>query len=334
MQTVLFKFPFEDTLYTLDDKSYDDQILRFHAFDNSEEVIFQGRIKTITPSEILDLKLTNKNISQEYNGQITSKEEYFSQLKHAIEFIKQHQLPKVVLSRQKWLAIPSHQILDIGASFLKLCEDYPNAFIHFFVNNNRAWIGATPELLGQYTSSTQLFETMSLAGTLPLSEKWSTKEIEEQKPVSEYIESVLSRFSEHIETSPIYDHISGNIKHLRNDFKTNIPPRVLPKLIQALHPTPAVCGTPKPLCFEIIKNTEKHKRDLYAGYIQIAKPTGISYYVNLRCAQLFRNGILLYAGGGITQLSEPEKEWVETELKSDAVRQRLSFLNANSTPVI
>jgi uncharacterized protein YecA (UPF0149 family) len=39
---------------------------------------------------------------------------------------------------------------------------------------------------GQYNKITEDFETMSLAGTLPVSEDWSEKEIEEQKPVSIY----------------------------------------------------------------------------------------------------------------------------------------------------
>ena len=126
--------------------------------------------------------------------------------------------------------------------------------------------------------------------------------------------------------SPVYDHISGNIKHLRNDFKAVINRHNISDLIKELHPTPAVCGVPKEQCSEIIKNNEKYNRAFYAGYIQTEQDNEITCFVNLRCAQLFRNGILLYAGGGITALSEPEKEWKETEMKADAVLQRLTFL--------
>jgi isochorismate synthase len=68
---------------------------------------------------------------------------------------------------------------------------------------------------------------MSLAGTLPVSESWSEKEIEEQKPVSNYIRDILKNYSEMLEESETYDHISGNIKHLRTDFKTKIQPEDL-----------------------------------------------------------------------------------------------------------
>lgn len=70
-------------------------------------------------------------------------------------------MPKVVISRQKWVPISEHETIDLGSTFLKLCKDYPNAFIHLFADKDEAWIGATPEVLGQYNKITKDFETMS-----------------------------------------------------------------------------------------------------------------------------------------------------------------------------
>jgi isochorismate synthase len=83
----------------------------------------------------------------------------------------------------------------------------------------------------------------------------SEKEIEEQKPVSSYIRNVLEKFNSNseIQESETYDHISGNIKHLRTDFKARINPENLGSIIQQLHPTPAVCGIPKDFCKEKIR---------------------------------------------------------------------------------
>jgi isochorismate synthase len=47
--------------------------------------------------------------------------------------------------------------------------------------------------------------------------------------------------------------------------------------------------------------------------------------VNLRCAKIFKNNIIAFAGGGITIMSNPEKEWQETELKSQAILNHLKF---------
>ncbi|MDE5430635.1 chorismate-binding protein [Elizabethkingia meningoseptica] len=327
MQTLIFKFPFQEEFYTLNDQTNHQNTVWFHSFDNLRETIFKGSIEPISEEEIIRINITSKDIQQQYKSQPETKEEYLSGLEEVIDIIKEHNLPKVVISRQKWVGFKDHETADLGKTFLKLCHDYPNAFIHLFVNDQDAWIGATPEVLGKYNKATGLFETMSLAGTLPVAEEWSEKEIEEQKPVSTYIRSILTQFSDQLESSPVYDHISGNIKHLRNDFKAIVQEKDIPGIIKELHPTPAVCGVPKEQCFNIIKSIESHDRKFYAGYIRIEQAQEINYYVNLRCAQLFCNGILLYAGGGITALSQPEKEWKETELKGDAVLQRLSLFN-------
>jgi isochorismate synthase len=184
-------------------------------------------------------------------------------------------------------------------------------------------MGAFSEVLGKFNTTTHEFETMSLAGTLPVSEEWSEKEIEEQKPVSTYIQNILENYSDNIQKSETYDHISGNIKHLRTDFKAKINPQDLDKIIKELHPTPAVCGIPKEFCKEKIEEFEKFPRELYAGYIKVETENFVQYFVNLRCARLYKDSVHLFVGGGITAQSNPEKEWRETELKSEAVLKNL-----------
>jgi isochorismate synthase len=187
-------------------------------------------------------------------------------------------------------------------------------------------MGAFSEVLGKFSKKTHEFETMSLAGTLPVFENWSEKEIEEQKPVTSYIRNILNQYSENVTESETYDHISGNIKHLRTDFKAQIKPENLDQIIQELHPTPAVCGIPKDFCKEEIQKIEKFPRELYAGYIKIETEDKVQYFVNLRCSKLYKNAVHLFVGGGITAQSNPEKEWTETELKSEAVLKNLVIL--------
>ena len=68
-----------------------------------------------------------------------------------------------------------------------------------------------------------------------------------------------------------------------------------------------------------IDDFEMHPRKFYAGYIKVETEETIQYFVNLRCAEFFRNAALIYVGGGITAESSPENEWQETELKSQAI---------------
>ena len=166
---------------------------------------------------------------------------------------------------------------------------------------------------------------MSLAGTIHVDENWTDREIEEQKPVTDFISNTLKNYASEVYKSDTYDHISGNIKHLRNDFSAKISENDLEKIIYELHPTPAVCGIPKEICQNAIENFETHPRNFYAGYIKVETEENVQYFVNLRCAEFFKNAALIYVGGGITAESSPEKEWRETELKSEAVLKNLSF---------
>ncbi|CAD7799780.1 Isochorismate synthase EntC [Chryseobacterium aquaeductus] len=321
---IYFKFPFDEKLYSTD-KNHDQTAVLFKSFDQAETIGFNGNIIEVT--EIPDT-FSGKLLSQDDSHfSAETHEEYLDKLQKAIEVIKKNQLPKLVLSRRK--IFTNFNEIDLKKSFHNLCAAYPNAFRYIFIADDNAWMGAFSEVLGKFNKSTHEFETMSLAGTIPTSESWTDKEIEEQKPVSSYIRNVLEKFStqSEIQESETYDHISGNIKHLKTDFKLKIKPEDLEAIIEELHPTPAVCGIPKEFCKEKIQELEKFPRELYAGFIRIETDEFIQYFVNLRCAKLYSDAVHLFVGGGITAQSNPEKEWIETELKSEAVLKNLSFLN-------
>jgi len=320
---IYFKFPFDEKLYSTDENTSKKPVT-FHAFNQAENVNFTGNVIEINPFEFE--KSAIERLPKDHTGfGAETKDEYIAKLKKVIEIIKENKLPKVVISRREILKDFSD--INIKQSFKNLCQSYPNAFRYIFIQEENAWMGAFSEVLGKFDKITHQFETMSLAGTLPVSENWSEKEIEEQNPVSSYIRNILQKYTgqNQLEESETYDHISGNIKHLRTDFKAKINPEDLDKIINELHPTPAVCGIPKEFCRETINTYEKFPRELYAGYIKIETDERIQYFVNLRCAKLYQDTVHLFVGGGITSHSDPEKEWTETELKSEAVLKNLSF---------
>ena len=180
-------------------------------------------------------------------------EEYQKKLLTVIDFIKDNQLSKLVISRRKMLGFNDSK-LSLSQTFLNLCEAYKNAFVYFLIKDGKCWLGAFSEVLGKFDKESSIFSTMSLAGTIPVDESWTTKEIEEQKPVTTFIENVLLNYANEVEKSETYDHISGNIKHLRTDFKAKIEAENLENIISELHPTPAVCGIPKEICQNAIVN--------------------------------------------------------------------------------
>lgn len=316
-----FKLPFDEKLYSTDENS-NENFVNFYSFDGTTQINFNGNIVEINPERFDQITISSESLPEDNNHFSTeTQEEYLENLSKVIDVIKNNQLPKLVYSRRK--IFTDFNEIDVKESFKNLCQSYPNAFRYIFINGETSWMGAFSEVLGKFNKETHDFETMSLAGTLPISESWSEKEIEEQKPVTTYIRNILNNYSENINESKTYDHISGNIKHLRTDFKAKIKPENLDKIIQELHPTPAVCGIPKEFCKENIQNLEKFPRELYAGYIKIETEKTVQYFVNLRCSKLYKNAVHLFVGGGITAQSSPEKEWLETELKSEAVLKNL-----------
>lgn len=320
---IYFKFPFDEKLYSADENSNTNSI-HFHSFNNAERIDIAGKIIEKNITEFENLKITSEILPKDESQFIAeTQEEYLQKLEEVIQIIKENDLPKLVLSRRK--IFTDFAEIDLKESFNNLCRNYPNAFKYLFFDGETSWMGAFSEVLGKFNKSTHEFETMSIAGTIPVSEEWTEKEIDEQKPVSSYIRSTLTKYAtlSEVQESETYDHISGNIKHLKTDFKIKINPEDLDSIIQELHPTPAVCGIPKDFCREVIEKVEKFPRELYAGYIKIETKDYIQYFVNLRCARLYKNSVHLFVGGGITAQSNPEKEWQETELKSEAVLKNL-----------
>ncbi|SHI90634.1 isochorismate synthase [Cruoricaptor ignavus] len=292
----------------------------FHTFGGERSSVFKGKFKPLSADEIRALDFKQLPATPEFSQE--SREDYLEKINRAIGVVNENQLQKIVIARK--IGVDFNDI-NISESFLNLSKNYPNAFVYFFRDESQSWIGAFSELLGKFDKKSQKFTTMSLAGTLPVEEQWTPKEIEEQAPVTDFILKILRQYADDVEVSETYDHISGSIKHLRTDFSADINLEDLETLISELHPTPAVCGFPKDLCKSAIKSLENFNRELYAGYSRTETETAVYYFVNLRCAKLFRNRAMLFAGGGITSKSLPQKEWRETELKSRAILDNLAI---------
>lgn len=250
-----------------------------------------------------------------------SKEEYMQTIDETIAAIRKSELSKVIISRQ----IPVKRTSQsLGNTFFQLHDMTPNAFT-YLVNLPAAgtWMGATPEVL--LKSDEGYFETVSLAGTQVRkydSEDyyWNTKDIEEQAFVSRYMLELFYSFGIHkYRTSGPETLESGKVAHLKTSFffPAEKIESCLGNFVAELHPTPAVCGLPKKLADEFIREKEIHDRKYYTGYLGPWKLNQqVNLFVNLRCMEITSDEFILYAGGGITSKSIPEREWEETNQKA------------------
>lgn len=158
---------------------------------------------------------------------------------------------------------------------------------------------------------------MSLAGTKTPENSWTEKEIEEQELVTNSIvEGLKNSNCTNLKTDGPNTIKAGKIEHLRTLISCDLKDKKdWTKVVQTLHPTPAVCGIPKLKAMDYIQQLENHDRQFYTGFIGIVKEDKKDLFVNLRCMQHFNGFAKLYLGGGITAPSDEEAEWLETEKK-------------------
>lgn len=283
---------------------------------------FAPNVSPITlQGEKVRVRLTDSDFAEvtlaSHSGECTSETEYLHSAKGAIQAIRETSLDKVVLSTTTF--VPTK--FEIAALLKHLRKSHPNAFVYYFHHpEHGCWAGATPEPLvrgteGQYT-------TVSLAGTRVKEQgivPWGQKESLEQSIVTDYIrERLAGAGANNIRISRPETLPYGSIEHLCSTIR--FESAQVEKVIEALHPTPAVCGTPTEVAFPLIQTIEKHQRSLYTGYIGlVSSKQEVNVFVNLRCMQLFKNGILAYTGGGLTLESDPIDEWRETRNKLRAL---------------
>jgi isochorismate synthase len=249
---------------------------------------------------------------------------YQSNIQKVIDRIKTSSLSKVVISRRKHLGSLEGEMYSLG--FDRLCKAYPTAFVSmvFIAEKKQVWIGASPEIL---VSGTQSAFGANKTEIRPIDALWSHKEIEEQAMVSRYIINCLKkiRVREYLEEGPKTIK-AGNLLHLNSiyliDSKHINYNNLSSVMLSLLHPTSAVCGMPKEMAEDEIKATENYDREFYSGYLGPVNIDNESHlYVNLRTLKIENNEVYAYAGGGVTEDSDPEKEWLETELKLQTIQK-------------
>jgi isochorismate synthase len=115
--------------------------------------------------------------------------------------------------------------------------------------------------------------------------------------------------------------------HLATDVRGTLrAPADALALASLLHPTPAVCGTPREAARAAIRELEQIERALYAGFVGWVDARGDGEWaVVLRCAEMQGRIALLFAGAGIVADSDPEAELAETDAKFRSMLEALGY---------
>jgi len=254
----------------------------------------------------------------------------------AITRIETTKVDKVVLARD--LVATTSADIDARPILKKLASEYPSTWT-FAVDG---LVGATPELLLRLSRG--MVTSRVLAGTIPktgddakdlalaASLARSSKDLEEHEYAVRSVAEALEPFcsSTNVPESPFVLHLA-NVMHLATDVTgalTESKQRIdACSLLKSLHPSAAVCGTPRNIAFDIIDEIEGMNRGRYAGPVGWIDASGDGELgIALRTGQITGKEIRIFAGCGIVAGSNPEKELEESNAKMIPMKSALQPL--------
>jgi menaquinone-specific isochorismate synthase len=250
-----------------------------------------------------------------------------------VERIQAGEVDKVVLARD--LEAQLDEPLDVRWPLQRLAEGYPGCWT-FSVDG---LIGATPELLVRLEDG--VATSLVLAGTLRRGDdrlgdamqgsalSHSSKDLQEHAYA---VRSVADSLAAHctgvdVPTEPFLLHLK-NVMHLASIVTAVVADGAGSLgLVESMHPSAAVCGTPTAAAMTVIREVEGLDRGRYAGPVGWMDASGDGEWgIALRCAELDLQDqcrLRLFAGCGIVAGSRPEAELAETAAKLVPMRDAL-----------
>ncbi|OFT43936.1 hypothetical protein HMPREF3160_01465 [Arthrobacter sp. HMSC06H05] len=297
----------------------------------------------------------------------TSEARFQDGVREAIQRIRSGELAKAVLSRDVTVDVPGG--VQVVPTLQALAARYTDCWVY----SVDGIIGATPEMLIEAHEG--IARARVLAGTLDRAnhgEDGAFQLANDQKQIEEHQYAIDSLVEElkpfvtelHSPAAPFVLTLP-NVWHLASDVRARIgasetgPYSVL-DLLRAVHPTAAVCGTPRLHAGRIIREIERLDRGAYAGPVGWVDARGNGEFgIALRCGVLEGYGpteptaayvgqgtfptevtltrpggdgdtgepvperIRLWAGCGIVADSEPAAELQETWAKMRPMLQAL-----------
>lgn len=256
-------------------------------------------------------------------------------------------LRKVVLSRS--LRLAADRPIDASALLRALSMDERvSAFCVPLAGDPapRALIGATPELLvarqGDVVTSHPLAGSARRARDARADEAAATALFgseKDQREHREVVTAILDQLAPHcVELgAPKGTEITATASmwHLGTRIVGRLrrPETSVADLAELLHPTPAVCGTPRAAAARVIDELEGYDRGFYAGAVGWVDAAGDgAWHVAIRCAEVAGRHARLYAGAGIVPGSDPAAEGEETSAKFAALLHALGIDETGRSP--
>ncbi|MCF2706776.1 chorismate-binding protein [Arcanobacterium haemolyticum] len=248
-------------------------------------------------------------------------------VRRALDLIHTGMLDKVVLARKATANLP--HTFSLPQVLRRLAATYPTCQV-FSVDG---FFGASPETLIE--SHSGRLHARVLAGTQPkpdISADPATclllgdaKELAEHTFAVNSVVDSLASFAASVHTDGPHVLDLPNVWHLATDVYAQLEGASLLALVDDLHPTAAVAGTPRAAALDAILSLESEDRGRYAGPVGwLGAHADGELAIGLRSAQIVGTRLEAWAGGGIVAGSKPEREFDETYAKLAPIRDALA----------
>ncbi|MGO4858031.1 isochorismate synthase [Arthrobacter sp. 2MCAF14] len=304
-----------------------------------------------TNSQLLSFRrpITTTNASQLGDGKVTLESGSLSEtawkqaVADGVAEIRTGKLEKLVLARDVVATLPD------GVNAANVLRQLASRYRECWTYGVDGLVGATPEMLIQVEGRTA--QARVLAGTLDRRDAegmdgspmeyaervlaGSEKQRHEHEIAIQSLTTQLAPFSEAMNAHsepfilelPNVWHLASDVKAELADIEGHVPTCLA--LINALHPTAAVCGTPTLIAGELIRELEHMDRGPYAGPVGWLDAAGNGEWgIALRGAIIESpTTVRLYAGCGIVEGSVPDAELAETWAKFRPMLESLGISN-------
>jgi isochorismate synthase len=255
----------------------------------------------------------------------TTPEAWRAMVLDALARIRAGELEKVVGAtlRRVTLAAP----IDVAAMLRRLDVAYPDCARFAFQRGRATFLGASPERL--VTVRGLCVEADALAGSArrggPQGDAAAARALlESGKDRREHalvVSAVASALRPrcralHVPEAPVVRSLR-NVHHLHTPIEGDLarPAHVL-ELVELLHPTPAVSGSPRDAAAAWIASREAAPRGWYAGAVGWFDESGDgSFAVAIRSGLVEGEKAWIYTGAGLVEGSDPDAELAETRVK-------------------
>jgi isochorismate synthase len=261
---------------------------------------------------------------------------FLARARAALADINAGQLEKIVLTRNARLEAEAP--IHLASLLATLNRRYPECTIFSFGNKGQSFVGATPERLVSLNG--RMVQADALAGTAWIGTAAHSgqpgslrlqddKNSREQQLVVDAVRAALLPLCAALEPPQEPEIMQvRELQHLRTSVTGRVRDGVgLFDLIERLHPTPAVGGTPTIAARQWLRTHGEQRGAWYTGGIGWIERSGDGeIVVPLRCARIAATQAELFAGAGIVAGSDPAQELAETEAKFGAIIDALQHV--------